>query len=52
VSGQIHAPAALSSGTHWIGVWVGPRAGVNLVVAKRKIPASIWNRAPVIQPVA
>jgi len=33
VSGQLHAPAALlprkeSPGTHWIGGWVGPRAGI------------------------
>jgi hypothetical protein len=32
VSGQLHAPEALpqgkSSGTHWIGGWVGPRAGL------------------------
>jgi hypothetical protein len=34
VSGQRHAPAALypwgkGSGTHWIGGWVGPRAGLD-----------------------
>jgi hypothetical protein len=34
VSGQRHAPAALYSlemtpGTHWIGGWVGFRAGVD-----------------------
>jgi hypothetical protein len=33
VSGQLHAPAALPSGeratgTHRIGVWLGPRAGL------------------------
>jgi len=43
VSGQLHAPAALSPreiapGTHWIGRWVGPRAGLDVVV-KRKIPS-------------
>jgi hypothetical protein len=37
VSSQLHAPAALTpgkepSGTHWIGVWVGPRAGLDTVV--------------------
>jgi hypothetical protein len=41
VSGQLHTPAALPSGrspgTHWIGGWVGPRAGLDAVV-KRKIP--------------
>jgi hypothetical protein len=34
VSGQRHAPAALyprgkNPGTHWIGGWVGPRAGLD-----------------------
>jgi hypothetical protein len=34
LSGQPHAPAALSPGertpgTHWIGRWVGPRAGLD-----------------------
>jgi len=43
VIGQPHAPAALppkerAPGTHWIGGWVGLRAGVDVVV-KRKIPA-------------
>jgi hypothetical protein len=41
VSGQLHAPAALTPGkepprSHWIGGWVGPRAGLDRVV-KRKI---------------
>jgi hypothetical protein len=40
VSGQLHAPAALppgerATGTHWIGGWVGPRAGLD-AVEKRK----------------
>jgi len=30
-------PGETASGTHWIGVWVGPRAGLDVVV-KRKIP--------------
>jgi hypothetical protein len=43
VSGQLHAPDALPPekeppGTHWIGDWVGPRAGLD-VVSKRKIPS-------------
>jgi hypothetical protein len=28
VSGQLHSPAALSPGAHWIEGRVGPRAGV------------------------
>jgi hypothetical protein len=30
-------------GTHWIGGWVGPRAGLD-AVAKRKFPAENWER--------
>jgi hypothetical protein len=26
MSSQLHSPAALPPGTHWIGGWVGPRA--------------------------
>jgi hypothetical protein len=40
VSGHLHAPAALSGervpGTHWIGGWLGPIAGLD-AVANRKI---------------
>jgi hypothetical protein len=40
VNGQLHATAALpprkSPGTHWIGGWVSPRAGLD-TVEKRKI---------------
>jgi hypothetical protein len=43
VSGQLHPPAALTSGkeppgTHWIGGWVSSRAGLDMV-SKRKIPS-------------
>jgi len=34
VSGQLHAPAALpqrAPGSHWIGGWVGSRAGLDTV---------------------
>jgi hypothetical protein len=59
VSGQLHAPAALSPregapGTHCIGGWVGPRAVLDAVV-KRKIPSPRWEsnrRTPIVQPVA
>jgi hypothetical protein len=40
VSDQIHVPAAYlpgkARGTHWIGSWVDPRAGLYMV-SKRKI---------------
>jgi hypothetical protein len=40
VSGQLHTPAALppgetAHGTHWIGGWVGPRAGLDDVEKKK-----------------
>jgi hypothetical protein len=38
--------------THWIGGWVGPRAGLDVVV-KRKTPSTCWDsNPPIIQPVA
>jgi hypothetical protein len=58
VSGQLHAPAALTQGkrlrTHWIGGWVGPRAVLDAVV-KRKIPSPRQEsnpRTPIVQLVA
>jgi hypothetical protein len=40
-------------GTHWIGGWVGPRAGLD-AVAKRRIPSPRResNSDPIVQPVA
>jgi len=35
VSGQIHAPVALSPGTHWKGGWMGPRDGLDVVATRR-----------------
>jgi len=42
VSGQFHAPAAFTSGvrvpgTHWIGGWVGLRAGLDMEEKRNKI---------------
>jgi hypothetical protein len=57
VSGQLHAPTALPRvkgttgervpGTHWLGGWVGPRAGLD-DVEKRKIldPTRIQTPTP------
>jgi hypothetical protein len=57
VSGQLHAPAALTHGkvpdTHFIGGWVGPRA-VLYAVVKRKIPSPRRESkpiTPIVQPV-
>jgi hypothetical protein len=41
-------------GTHWIGGWVGPRAGLDAVV-KTKIPSPRWesnSRTQIVQPIA
>jgi hypothetical protein len=58
VSGQFHAlatlplPREIGPGTPWIGGWVGPRAGLDVVV-KRKIPSPCQDlNPPIIQPVA
>jgi hypothetical protein len=59
VSGQTHAPAALPPEknplprTHFIGVWVDPRAGLD-AVAKNKYPitAPAENWIPVFHLVA
>jgi hypothetical protein len=47
-------PRERAPGTHWIGGWVGPRAGLDGVV-KRKIPSPRREsnpRTPIVQPVA
>jgi hypothetical protein len=48
VSGELHAPAALlsgtGSGTHWIGGWAGVRASLDAVAYLA------GNRTPVDQP--
>jgi hypothetical protein len=59
MSGQLHIPAVLrhgeiSTGIHWIGVWVGLRAGVE-IVEKRIIscPCRVPNpNLSAVQPVA
>jgi hypothetical protein len=51
VSGQCHAPAAKDpAGTHWIGVWVGHRAGLD-TEARGKSFASAGDRTVVVQSV-
>jgi hypothetical protein len=47
-------PREKTSGSHWIGGWVGPRAGLDAVV-KRKIPSPRRESNPrtsIVQPVA
>jgi hypothetical protein len=44
-------PSRYTHGTHWIGGWVGPRAGLD-ATEKRKIPAPADNGTPAVQPVA
>jgi hypothetical protein len=36
VTGQLHTTTALPPGIHWIGDWVGPRAGMD-AMEKRKL---------------
>jgi hypothetical protein len=60
VSGQLRAPATLPpekvAGTHWIVGWVGPRAVLDAVVRREKLPAppppESNPRTPIVQPVA
>jgi hypothetical protein len=55
VSGQRHAPDALyprerTPGTHCIGGWVGPTAGLD-ARAKEKSSGPVGDRTPIVQPV-
>ena len=48
VSGQLHATAASSpekkTGTHWIGLWMGPRFGLDVLEKRKSLtPAEIRN---------
>jgi len=43
-------PGEKAPGTHWMDGWMGPRAGLDTAVAKRKIPVGM--RIPVIQSTA
>jgi hypothetical protein len=42
LSDQLHATP-----THWIGGWVGPRPGQDIVKERMKSPAPIWDRTPI-----
>jgi hypothetical protein len=44
-------PREKDSGTHWMGSWVGRRAGLDTVV-KKKFPAPAGTRTPAHQSVA
>jgi hypothetical protein len=51
VSGQLHAPAALppgkeSPGIHWIGGWVGPRAGLDATEKREALHCRKSNPGP------
>jgi hypothetical protein len=43
-------PGERAPGTHWIGGWVSPRAGLDAVQNKNFAPTG--TRTPVVQPVA
>jgi hypothetical protein len=47
-------PRTRAPGTHWIGGWVAPRAGLDMV-SKRKIPSHCWESNSdhlIVQPIA
>jgi hypothetical protein len=44
-------PGERAPGTHWIGGWVGPRTGLN-IVDKRNIFPPAANPNPAVRPVA
>jgi hypothetical protein len=49
---ECFTPRERAPGTHWMGGWVGPRAGLDTVV-KRKVPSACWDsNPPIIQPIA
>jgi hypothetical protein len=45
VSGQLHVPVALRRGfhlrSHWIGDWMGPRAGLDLIEKTKIMPLPV-----------
>jgi hypothetical protein len=51
VSDQLHAPGRFTSGTHWKGGRMGPRAGLEAVELKKKSLDPTGNRTPAVQPV-
>jgi hypothetical protein len=55
VSGQLHAPTALpfgkrASGTHWIGGWVDPRAGLDDVEKRKFLSLPGLEPRPLFRP--
>jgi hypothetical protein len=48
VSGQFYVPAALLTGIHWTGSWVGPTAGLD----EENILAPASIQTPVVRLVA
>jgi hypothetical protein len=55
MSGQFHHPTALpwerAPGTHWIGGWVGPRAGLDVVEKKKLLTLPGLELRPLGRPV-
>jgi hypothetical protein len=50
----LFTPREKTPGTHWIGGWVDPRAGLDMV-SKRKIPSTCQEsnpNHPIVQPIA
>jgi hypothetical protein len=50
MSGQFHATAALPPGTHWIGGWVDPRAGLDEVKKRKLFTLPVLELRPLGRP--
>jgi hypothetical protein len=50
MSGQLHAPAVFPSGTHGIGGWVDPRAGLDDVEKEKLLTLSGIELGPLGRP--
>jgi hypothetical protein len=46
VSDHLDAPAVLSPSTHWIGGWVGPKDGLNVVERRQVLPMPGFKPRP------
>jgi hypothetical protein len=44
------SPGKLSPGTHWIRRWMGPTAGLEIEVAKKKKEREIFQTSSIPQP--
>jgi hypothetical protein len=50
LGGQLHVPPTLSPGTHWIGGWMGPRAGLDDMENRKFLILSGLKLRPLSRP--